>query len=224
MIKKLIYSSALLFFIGLQTFATPGEIFGKITEKDSDIPIDFVTISLQSETSSYYLDTDSTGYFALNPMNAGTYTLQAHRVGYHPVIMEGVVIRPGKATEVNFEMDIKMGLIAIPVITPAPEIPIIDNKNMFTGMELGSVEIDAMPASTASEIVTTAPGVIQDDAGNIQVRGARTGTTLYLVEGMKVQDLNWISVNAIDNMEVLTSGIPAKYGDATGGVVIISLK
>jgi len=224
MIKKLIFTTVLLLFIGLQSFATAGEIFGKITEKDSDIPIEFVTISLQSSSGSYYLETDSSGYFTLNPMSAGTYTLQAHRVGYKPVKMEELVVRPNKATEVNFQMEMAEFLTTIPTILPAPRIAIIDNINITTGMEISAKEIELAPVSTVSEIVSTAPGVIQDDAGNIQVRGARTGTTLYLVEGMKVRNLNWISVNAVENMEVLTSGIPAKYGDATGGVVIISLK
>jgi len=58
----------------------------------------------------------------------------------------------------------------------------------------------------------------------ISIRGSRPGDVLYVVDGIKQRDLHAIPGSAIGSMAVYTGGIPAKYGDTTGGVVIMNTK
>ena len=61
-----------------------------------------------------------------------------------------------------------------------------------------------------------------DTGGALNVRGSRSDATAYYVDGVKiVGSTNILSQAAIDQMTVVTGGVPAQYGDATGGIISI---
>jgi len=53
-------------------------------------------------------------------------------------------------------------------------------------------------------------------------RGERSQAVLYIVDGVKTMDGRLgIPGSAIGHLTVYSGGVPAKYGDFTGGVVVI---
>jgi outer membrane receptor for ferrienterochelin and colicin len=69
------------------------------------------------------------------------------------------------------------------------------------------------------------PSVLATPNGKgLYVRGSRSGATSYIVDGNKTMQVPNVPGLGIAEMEVLTGGIPAEYGDCTGGVVIITTK
>jgi hypothetical protein len=56
------------------------------------------------------------------------------------------------------------------------------------------------------------------------MRGARTGTVEYIVDGQRMFGTAEVPSQAIEQVTILSGGIPAEYGDLTGGVIIISTK
>ena len=75
----------------------------------------------------------------------------------------------------------------------------------------------AMIAAASSDIKLT-------DDGELVFRGARKGDMIYLIDGVKTNGVANIPSAAIGGMMIYTGGIPAKYGDTTGGVVIMESK
>ena len=222
---------ACCFFLGNQSslFAqSTGEITGKITEKGSDVPIDFATVVFENAQGMKYAETDSLGNYTIKPITAGSYTMKVHRVGYQELSMLGVEVRTNKTTRADAELDFALLFNGedIPVVTADQiwETPLIDVENIQTGTEITSKELRVAPISTPSEYIATTAGVIQGANGDIQMRGARAGTTAYYLEGMRVESINGLPMTSIEHIEVITGGIPAKYGDTTGGVVVITLK
>src|SRR5690606_3472244 len=66
----------------------------------------------------------------------------------------------------------------------------------------------------------------QRSGGGLSIAGARTGGTLYIVDGLQMNSSAGINFppGAIEQMSVMTSGVSAKYGDASGGVVNITTR
>ncbi len=62
------------------------------------------------------------------------------------------------------------------------------------------------------------------DDGELVFRGARKGDMLYMVDGVKGNEVQRVPSAAIGNMMVYTGALPAKYGDTLGGVVIVETK
>ena len=72
------------------------------------------------------------------------------------------------------------------------------------------------------KIATSLPGVTQGDQGEVYIRGSRPLSTQYITDGIKMPDGKiGIPGQAIGSMKVYTGGIPANYGDVTGGVIVV---
>jgi outer membrane receptor protein involved in Fe transport len=74
-----------------------------------------------------------------------------------------------------------------------------------------------MLANSNSEITKT-------ENNQLIIRGSRAGDVIYYVDGVKMNTMQSIPGAAIGGMTVFTGGVPAKYGDTTGGVVVLETK
>ena len=60
------------------------------------------------------------------------------------------------------------------------------------------------------------------DNGEMYFRGARDNDFVYYIDGTKIMGDNVkIPSAAIGSIEVYTGGVPARYGDFTGGCIVI---
>jgi len=68
-------------------------------------------------------------------------------------------------------------------------------------------------------------GVTQrDDGHSINVVGQRDDANTYIVDGVKMRGNLGLPQSSIAQLEVITGGLPARYGDATGAVINITTK
>jgi hypothetical protein len=97
-----------------------------------------------------------------------------------------------------------------------------------------------MPSKNINSVASTAAGVGQADEGAaLSVRGGRQNTnssgdasgasadgggTKYLIDGVPARGTMGLPQSDIENISVLTGGIPAQYGDATGGIISITTR
>jgi len=88
-------------------------------------------------------------------------------------------------------------------------------------------DLYSSPAERNSQIplITggAAAGVTGTD-GAIQVRGSRADATAYYIDGVKVRGNASVPHSSIQQLTIYTGGIPANYGDVTGGVISIETK
>ncbi len=205
-----------------------GEITGKIIDKETQEAIPYATIQLLNNgLTTSFTESDDNGLYTLKPIPPGKYTLKVSYLGYTTFEMVDILVQSNRSIVLDVEMEVNNALSTDEVVIIAKKtwtIPLIDIGNAEVGMGLSSKDLERMPIRKPSDMATLATGVTQNETGQIQVRGGRVGTTLYLVDGMRVNSINGIPAIAIDQMQVITGGIPAKYGDATGGVVIITTK
>ena len=74
----------------------------------------------------------------------------------------------------------------------------------------------------ADEIATTAGVATTDDNGDVNIRGSRTGVDVY-VDGIRYSNAN-IPVQEIEQLQVITGGVEAQYGDNVSGLYSITTK
>ena len=74
-------------------------------------------------------------------------------------------------------------------------------------------------------IASTTAGVYQaDEGGALNVKGSRAEATDYYIDGIKVRGSSSLPASAIEQLTVVTGGVPARYGDATGGIINITTR
>jgi hypothetical protein len=104
-------------------------------------------------------------------------------------------------------------------------VPLIDKDGGASGGTVSREDIDKMPGRTATAIAQTVAGVgTSGTDGGVSIRGARPSSTWVYIDGIKVRGSSALPKSAIEEIQVVTGGIPANIGDATGGIFNISLR
>ena len=102
--------------------------------------------------------------------------------------------------------------------------PLLDKDNL-SGETKTAEEIVALPTRSVASVAATTAGIYQRDEGDaVNVRGSRGNATTYYVDGIKVRGNMGVPTSGIEQITVVTGGLPAKYGDATGVIISVTTK
>ena len=212
--------TATAFGQGIQT----GNIRGMVTDQQN-LPIPGVTVTatspaLQGERTTV---TDQRGLYSLGALPAGTYRVQFELDSFEP--FEYMVAVP---LGLSAERDVLMGLSGVnqtvQVVAETP-VPI---ATAVVGVNLQHDEIEALASQRHLQaIASLSPAVteITPNSRQLTINGAFAFDNVFMVDGVDVNDNLLAQPNhlfiedAIQETQVLTSGISAEYGRFTGGVV-----
>ena len=223
-----IYLLSIVFLIGtLSSFSQTGTLKGTISERSNGEPIPFANVVIMKNgVQKGGTSTDINGNFTIKPIDPGTYTVKATFTGYTTFSLDQVVISANKITYLTGSNAIKMseGVLVDEVEIRIYEKPLIDQGNL-SGETKTSAEIVALPTKSINSIASTTAGIYQKDEGDaVNIRGSRSDATSYIVDGIKVRGTMGVPTSAIEQITVVTGGLPAKYGDATGGIIEVTTK
>jgi outer membrane receptor protein involved in Fe transport len=206
---------------------TTGVIKGRITDDKTKEGLPSVNILIKG--TYYGAATDIDGNFKIEKVNPGTYNLGVTLLGYKSVEYTAVKVEVGQTVT----LDVKM---AESVLSLGTEVVIIGERPLFDIEETSSKhtvraeDIAVTAIRDVKDVVGLQTGVVQSD-NEIHIRGSRGYENAYLVDGISVQDVLGgtgfglqLSTDAIQEMEVITGGYNAEYGQATSGVVNITTK
>ena len=227
MLRKLALLVAVMFTVSVAIAQSGGTIKGKILDKDNSEPLPFASVVLMKGGSQIAgATTDFDGKFTFSALTPGNYDIQATYVGYQPIKVAGVLVNGGKIT---FIPDIKASSGAENLeefVVIEYEVPLISKDQTSSGATVTAADIKKMPGRSAAAIAATVGGVYSTDDGtnNLSVRGARSASTDMYIDGIKVRGSQNLPKSAIEQVSVITGGIPAQYGDVTGGVINITTK
>ena len=198
-----------------------GTIKGTLIDAETKAPIPEANAYVKYGETMIGGVTDFDGNFTIKPVPPGTYVVTFTMLGYGEKQLANVKVEQDKITFVN-NVELIPGIIIGGIDIFSDQI--IDPEK--TGMKsIGTKEIMVMAnndninhllAATSSDIQ------VSDDGEEIYFRGSRSGDALYIIDGMRMVNPQAICPSiAIGKMQVYTGGVPAKYGDFTGGVVVI---
>ena len=209
-------------FTATTVFAQSGSLEGKITDKNTGEPVPFANVVAKRNGNQIAgVTSDFDGNYTVKPLDPGTYDISVSFVGYGAVTLEGIVVSSNKITF----RDVKISEgIDIEEVVIKDEKPLLDPDNLG-GKTVTSEEIKAMPTRSVASVAATAAGVYQSDEGSsLNVRGSRSEATDYYVDGIKVRGSLALPQSAIEQITVMSSGLSAMYGDATGGIISVTSK
>ena len=208
--------------IGL--FAQEGTLKGKVLDAGNGDPVPFANVSIFQNGSLVNGGmTDFDGKFTIKPIPAGTYTVKASYMGYKTLQLNSLKILAGKITFQDFKLKSSVSKLDVVEIKEY-KVPLISKDQTESGGTVTSEDIAKMPGRSAESVATTVGGVYSEDGQVGSIRGARSEATVYYIDGVKVRGTSNIPKSAIEQVTVVTGGLAAKYGDATGGIISITTK
>lgn len=214
----------LLIGVAGEAFAQSGAIVGQVLDDQNEPVIGAVIQAIEGGISKSGASSDVDGTYTIKPLNPGRYDVKVSYMGYNDALVTGVIVSPDKNTEVKVKLELNTSTLNEVKIT-AFKVPLVDKYNPGTSTTLTSEQIEKMPLRSTNSIAATTAGVQQTANGQLSIMGARTEGTLYYIDGVQVRGgATNMTQGTIDQMQVLTSGLPARYGDALGGVINITSK
>ncbi len=223
MLRKITLSLVVTLFVALSSFGQ-GSIKGKVLDESGE-PIPFVKVVLyQNGNLSSGASTDFDGKYKISNITPGSYDLEVKYVGYQTYRIEGVIVKGSQLLPLDDIVLVEgTALKTVEVVTY--KVPLIDKDGGASGGTVTRDDIARMPGRSATSIATTVGGVQSDANGNItSVRGSRGDASYYYIDGIKVRGSSSLPKSAIEEVSVMTGGLPANYGDATGGIISITTR
>ena len=216
--------AAVLAFGPLTAQVGSGTLKGEIMDLDASEPLPFASVVLFLNGNQVSgTNTDFDGKYTIKPVQPGTYDVLISFVGYQSQKITGVKITANKIQFVNASLS--AGVLMQEAEVVEYTVPLIDKDGGASGGTVTREDIDKMPGRSAASIATTVAGVgTAGTGGGISIRGARPSSTWIYIDGIKVRGSSSLPKSAIEEVQVVTGGIPANIGDATGGVINISLR
>ena len=214
----------LLFIISLclvsQAFAgTTGKVAGVIKDAKTGEVLPGANVVVLGTRLGATTDADG-NYFILN-VPPGLLEVQASMVGYTKVTQTDVRVKIDQTTKLNFELTeetLEAAEILVMAERPPVELDLTGSKQAMTTMDL-----ELSWANSVEEAVETQSGV----GVRGSIRGGYGFTAAYIIDGVDVRDGNtqssFVVTNtaAIQEMEILTGGYNAEYGQANDGIINI---
>lgn len=223
-IKNLV---ALIIFLGISfpvISQTTGNISGVITEEGTNETLPGVNVRIVG--TNFGSATNPDGRYTIRNIRPGEYTIELTFIGFQVIQVTSIIVVAGETTEVNqtmkeqvFESDQEVVVIG--------EKPIFDVEKSNTSVTISKADLEAAPIQRVEDAVSMQSGVIKDPTG-LYIKGGRAYETGYVVDGVSAQDplagtgfgLD-LGSNSFSNVEVITGGVGAEYGDVTSGVVAV---
>lgn len=202
-----------------------GEIHGKVLDAAGEALPYCVVRAVQGDRSTG-TETDEDGRFVLKPLPVGEYLVTATYSGYSVQEIEGVRVDPGLITRLR-DIVLQSTLKTVVVERKRWEEPLFrpddPSRMVMTTMQ---IKTNAQRKNPVKMIASMTPGVTKAaHSDELYFRGSRAGSMAYYVDGVKVTGSNpGVPSEAISRVSIYTGGLPAKYGDVTGGVVAIETK
>ncbi len=225
MIRNIYLTCVLFVFSCLGALAQTGAIKGKVIDKATKEPIPFATIVAEaSGQQAGGAQSDFDGEYTIKPLQAGKYTIKVKFIGYNDIVINDVLVSVDKITYQDLALSKNaVNLNTVEVIEY--KVPLIDKGNTSQGGTITREEIAAAPTRDVRSVASTTAGVLQkDDGDDVNVRGSRDDATDYYVDGVRIRGSKRLPQAGIEQVTIVTGGLPAQYGDATGGIISITTR
>lgn len=224
MIKYFLFISFLFGATTLSYGQTTGSIQGRITDVETEDPLMFANlVILDGDLQVAVTQTDIDGRYNFPLVPVGTYDLVVVYSGYPNKTIPNVELSADEVRMIDIEMSDVITTTGIEVFAN-PIIRVDDCCSNKRDKE----QLEHSPERNIGSTIASVASIGSVDEGEaLSSAGSRITSNLVMINGIPILGgLNNLPLADLDieEIQVLTSGIPAKYGNATGSVTNIVTK
>ncbi len=226
-LKLFVCFLVILFTSQLLIGGNTGKIKGRILAKENDETLAGVNVVVNN--TNFGAATDKNGYYFINNLSPGRYTIKIMMIGYKQVQVKDVIVHSDLSTELNYKMEIQAIKGEIVTVT-ADRFVIKRDVTSKLSIVSGDDISEKIPVTSINDVLATQAGFIEDENGGLHLRGGRDNEVAYYIDGVLVEDPiggglgTGIDINAVSELSVMTGGFNAEYGDAMSGIVNVTTK
>ena len=223
--KLLLLSILTLFYVSQLMAGTSGKISGLIIDSKSKEPLVGVTVMLTG--TNIGASTDVEGYYVIQNVSPGTYTVKASYIGYAPATITNVRVNIDQTT--NLDISLSEEAILGSEVVVVSQQPIVHRDVASSRVNLNVEEIENLPVASVASVIGLQAGVVAGSSGPV-IRGGGADQTAFVVNGMTLRDerdntpYTGISFTSVKEIQVQTGGFNAEFGNIRSGLVNVVTK
>ena len=200
---------------------------GMVTDKETQEPLEYATISLVNERFPNRIQggiTDTKGKFNLEVF-PGKYDITIEYIGFDKIVLEDRMVRANQNLG-NFELEIAAeALDGVELVGELTEVEIRLDKRIYNvGKDI------TVRGGSVADVLDNVPSVSVDVEGNVALRGNQNvrilinGKPSGLVGLSGPQGLRSLPAESIEKVEVVTSPSARYEASGTAGILNVILK
>ena len=199
-----------------------GKLSGRVIDESTGESLPGANVVLQGTTLG--ATTDINGEYFIIGVPVGSYTVQASFVGFAPETIVGVEINAGYTNELNFEL---LPGVELDEVVVEYERPLLQKDAVGVPKIVTSEEIQSLPVRGATNVTKIQAGVVaKEGSDDLNIRGGRGSEVDFYIDGVKASGTTGLGIPqaAVEQQELQTGLIDARYGDVMSGVVAVTTK
>jgi outer membrane receptor protein involved in Fe transport len=199
---------------------TTGSISGRVLDSQQQ-PVVAATVEVEGQPLGAF--TNAEGNYTILKVPPGTYSVTISRIGFNPVVTQGVLVTADHTTRVDATLS-EAELATETVVVTAKRLP-VDVDITSTRVTLTTREIEALPVQELQDVVNLQAGVVEG-----HFRGGRLGEVQYQVDGLSINNAYdnapslRVDRSLLQEVQIISGTFDAEYGQAMSGVVNAVLK
>jgi Carboxypeptidase regulatory-like domain/TonB dependent receptor-like, beta-barrel len=207
---------------------TTGRIQGQIVDaQGAVVPGATVTVASPSLQGALTQVSDAEGRFRFPSVPPGRYAVKAELSNFKTVEQKDVEVGLDRTANVPLTMQLAS---VTETVTVTGTSPTIDQTSTVTGINANAEMFNRLPVRRDFYGLTRlAAGVTEDNVGPI-VYGSSSAENQYIIDGLNTTGVElgdkgkMLNSDFVQEVQVMTGGLPAEYGRMTGGVVNVLTK
>ena len=205
---------------------TTGDIHGVITDESAAV-LPGVTVTLKGRTvaGTPSVVTNEGGVYRFLNLSPGTYELTAELQGFASSHQQAIVVSLGATTELDIMLKVSA---QSETVTVTAQSPVVDATTTQVSTNYSREWVANAPVRrfTFFDLINAAPGVSPSTStsSRSQSFGSATNENVYLIDGtdftapLTGAAWPWPNTDAIEEVQILSLGAPASYGNVSGAV------
>ena len=206
--------------------AGTGRLSGTII--DSETKEALVGVNLVVKGTYKGAATDIDGKYLITGLANGTVDVEVSSLGYKKVLATAIPVIDGQNTVRNFSLE--KAYLAGEDVVIIGDRPLLEVDNTSSSTRIKADELASKVVDDVSDVVAQQVGVVTSD-NEIHIRGGRVEENLYIIDGLSVKDPIsgqgygvYLSAEAVQEIEIITGGFNAEYGEAMSGVINVETR
>lgn len=242
-----LFNSVSLFAQGLNT----GKVEGTVRDVETGSPLAGAQVAVEGTRLGNVTNAD--GYYFILNVPPGLKSITFTFTGYQKTTVANVLVLAGQTMTVDAGLSSTIIELTGITIQGESEVLLV-RDNVMTKHRLTAERLDESPNTRLEDLITLEPGVNIGGEGGLargmSIRGGRVGEEAMVIDGMLVRNYTanpfregpaWLhkdekaylgqdtspldlSTDAVEEVDIITGGFQAEYGDAQSGIVNIVTK
>ena len=203
-------------------FAQTGKIAGQVTSAENGEGLPGVNVVIDGTTQGAVTDLD--GYYTILNVRAGTYSVRASFVGYTAQLVENVRVNTDLTSQLDFQM--REEAVGLDEMVVTAERPVVQRDVSSSLVNISADEIENLPVASVADVIGLQAGF----EPGLSIRGSGGDQVAMVVDGISMSDPRennpflGISYTAMEEVQVMTGGFNAEYGNVRSGLINVVTK